>query len=42
MQKNVRYAQVVGDAPNTDMLRRTPPSTLSKGVEPYPKGIVIR
>jgi len=43
MQKNVRYAQAVGDAPiSVDMLRRTPPSTLNKGVEPYPKGIVIR
>jgi hypothetical protein len=42
MQKNVRYAQAVGDAPNTDMLRRTPPSTLNKGVEPYPKDLVIR
>jgi hypothetical protein len=42
MQKNVRYARVVGDAPNTDMLRRTPPSTLRKGVEPYPKDLVIR
>jgi hypothetical protein len=42
MQKNVRYAQAVGDAPNTDMLRRTPPTTLNKGVEPYPKDLVIR
>jgi hypothetical protein len=42
MQKNVRYAQAVGDAPNTDMLRRLPPSTLKKGVEPYPKDLVIR
>jgi len=42
MQKNVRYAQAVGDAPNTDMLRRMPPCTLEKGVEPYPKGLVIR
>ena len=42
MQKNVRYAKVVGEAPNTDMLRRTPPSTLRKGVEPHPKGLVIR
>jgi hypothetical protein len=42
MQKNVRYAQVVGDAPNTDMLRRTPPSTLNKGVESHPKDLVIR
>jgi hypothetical protein len=42
MQKNVRYAQAVGSAPNTDMLRRTPPSTLKQGVEPYPKDLVIR
>ena len=43
MQKNVRYAQAVGDAPpSVDMLRRTPPSTLNEGVEPYPKDIVIR
>ena len=43
MQKNVRYAQVVCDAPpSVDMLRRTPPSTLNEGVEPYPKNIVIR
>jgi len=42
MQKNVRYAQAVGHAPNTDMLRRLPPSTLNAGVEPYPKDLVIR
>ena len=42
MQKNVRYAQVIAAAPNTDMLRRTPPSTLKLGVEPYPKDLVIR
>jgi len=42
MQKNVRYAQAIADAPNTDMLRRAPPSTLKKGVEPYPKDLVIR
>jgi hypothetical protein len=42
MQKNVGYAQAVGDAPNTDMLHRTPPSTLKQGVEPYPKDLVIR
>jgi len=42
MQKNVRYARVVGDAPDTDLLRRTPPSTLNQGVEPYPKDLVIR
>ena len=42
MQKNVRYAQAIAGAPNTDMLRRSPPSTLKKGVEPYPKDLVIR
>ena len=43
MQKNVRYAQAVGNAPaKIDMLRRTPPSTLKRGVEPYPKELVIR
>ena len=42
MQKNVRYAQTVAHAPDTDMLRRTPPSTLKDGVEPYPKDLVIR
>ncbi|MBM3367617.1 MAG: hypothetical protein FJY43_04950 [Betaproteobacteria bacterium] len=42
MQKNVRYAQTVAQAPDTDMLRRAPPSTLNAGIEPYPKGMVIR
>jgi hypothetical protein len=42
MQKNVRYAQVVSDATNTGTLRRLPPSTLKKGVEPYPKELVVR
>ena len=42
MQKNVRYAKAVGDAPTDRMLRRTPPSTLKKGVEPYPRELVIR
>ncbi|MBI1943443.1 MAG: hypothetical protein HYS35_07235 [Betaproteobacteria bacterium] len=42
MQKNVRYAQAVADAPSTRMLRRTPPSTLKNGVEPYPRDLVIR
>jgi hypothetical protein len=42
MQKNVRYAQTVADAPSTDLLRRTPPSTLAEGVEPHPKDLVIR
>jgi len=42
MQKNVRYAQVVGESANTSTLRRLPPSTLKQGVEPYPKELVIR
>jgi hypothetical protein len=42
MQKNVRYAKAMGDAPSTETLRRLPPSTLNKGVEPYPKDLVIR
>jgi hypothetical protein len=42
MQKNVRYAQVVCDAPSTGSLRRLPPSTLKKGVQPYPRELVIR
>jgi hypothetical protein len=42
MQKNVRYAKAMGDAPSTETLRRLPPSTLRKGVEPYPSNLVIR
>ena len=42
MQKNVRYAQAMGDAPTAKMIRRTPPSTLNKGVECHPKDLVIR
>ena len=42
MQKNVRYAQTVAHAPDTDMLRRAPPSTLNEGVEPYPRDLVLR
>ncbi|HTQ77552.1 MAG TPA: hypothetical protein VMI15_05980 [Burkholderiales bacterium] len=42
MHKNVRYAQAVAGAPSLRMLRRAPPSTLSKGVEPYPRSMVIR
>ena len=42
MQKNVRYAQAVGSAPTAATLRREPPRTLLKGVEPYPSGLVIR
>ena len=42
MQKNVRYAQAVADAPSDQSLRREAPSTLNAGVEPYPKDLVIR
>lgn len=42
MQKNVRYAQAVGDAPDSGMLRRSPPRTLNDDIEPYPKDLVIR
>jgi hypothetical protein len=42
MQKNVRYARAVADAPSRQSLRRAPPSTLNAGVEPYPRGLVIR
>jgi len=42
MQKNVRYARAVADAPSMQALRRAPPSTLNEGVEPYPKGLMIR
>jgi hypothetical protein len=42
MQKNVRYAQVMANQGNADALRRSPPSTLRPGVEPYPKDLVIR
>ena len=42
MQKNVRYAQAVADAPSDQSLRRAAPSTLNAGVEPYPKDLVIR
>jgi len=42
MQKNVRYAKIVGDAPHTNMLRRVPPSTLKAGIASHPKDLVIR
>jgi hypothetical protein len=42
MQKNVRYAKAICDMPSTGVLRRTPPSTLKKGVDPFPKELVIR
>jgi hypothetical protein len=42
IHKNVRYAKAVGEAPRNRTLRRAPPSTLKKGVEPYPKDLVLR
>jgi hypothetical protein len=43
MQKNVRYAQAISASPKSDgLLRRAPPMTLKKGVEPYPRNLVIR
>jgi hypothetical protein len=42
MQKNVRYARTVGEAPSTGMLRRAPPRTLKAGVESCPADLVIR
>jgi len=42
MQKNVRYARAVGEAPSTAMLRRAPPRTLKAGVESHPGDLVIR
>ena len=41
MQKNVRYAQLVAQAPDfAEQLRRQPPSTLAPQTEPYPKDLV--
>ena len=40
MQRNVRYAQLVAQAPNAEQLRRQPPSTLGPEVEPYPKDLI--
>jgi len=39
MQKNVRYALHVAQAPGNGGLRRQPPSTLLPGVEPYPRDL---
>jgi hypothetical protein len=39
MQKNIRYAQLVAQAPENGHLRRQPPSTLPPGVEPYPRDL---
>jgi hypothetical protein len=40
MQKNVRYAQLLAQAPSPEWLRRRPPSTLAPHVVPYPKDLV--
>jgi hypothetical protein len=42
IQKNVRYARTMGESTERKMLRRQPPSTLTAGVEPYPREMVIR
>jgi len=42
MQKNVRYAQSLANAPTISLLRRQPPSTLIPGTEPYPKDLISR
>ncbi len=42
MQKNVRFASVVAQARDGELLRRTPPDTLEPGVEPYPKELALR
>jgi len=39
MQKNARYAQLVALAPESERLRRQPPSTLLPGVEPFPRNL---
>jgi hypothetical protein len=39
MQKNVRYAELVAQAPAPSRLRRLPPSTLEPGIEPYPRDL---
>jgi hypothetical protein len=40
MQKNIRYAQLVAEAPSPEQLRRQPPSTLAPHVTPYPKDLL--
>jgi len=40
MQKNVRYAQLLAQAPSSEWLRRQPPSTLAPHVVPYPKDLI--
>jgi hypothetical protein len=42
MQKNVHYATLLEGSDSSEMLRRTPPETLSSDVEPYPPDPVNR
>lgn len=42
MQKNVRYAQILAGSASAASLRRTAPSTLEPGVEPYPRNLLER
>ena len=41
MGKNVKYAEVVANVWQPDLLRRTPPSTLLPSVIAYPEDLVI-
>jgi hypothetical protein len=41
MNKNVNYAKILADAPADNLLRRTPPSTLLRGLRSYPEDLVI-
>jgi hypothetical protein len=40
IQKNVHYAQRVAHTPDSERLRRQPPSTLAPHVVPYPKDLI--
>lgn len=42
MQRNVKYAEVVASATESEQLRRKPPSTLLPSVRSYPEDLVIR
>ncbi|MGE5824869.1 MAG: HD domain-containing protein [Bacteroidota bacterium] len=42
MQKNVRYAKLLDGGDSSEMLRRSPPDTLSADVEPYPPEAAAR
>ena len=42
IQNNVRYAKLLGEGETKDMLRRSPPDTLSPDAEPYPPDLLGR